>query len=362
MLKRRRPALRPLCDYLDERCLPSGYTPVQITSAYGLGAISFNSPSGTKVAGDGAGQTIALIEMYHDPNMQADLNAFDSAYGLPSTTLTVINQAGNQTDAGWAEEESLDVEWAHAIALGAKILVVEAAPGSTEGQVLSSLMSAVQTANKTPGVTIVSMSWGLSEFDNEASYDSNFTTPGITYIASSGDNGDVEWPAVSPNVLAVGGTSLYLSGSGVYQGESGWNEAGGGLSVFEPEPNYQESVQSTGYRSSPDVAWIADPNTGVSAYVSSPDSQSGQGKWEVFGGTSVGAPSWAGLVAIANQGRAVAGETSLSGGSQTIPLLYSLPSSNFNKVSETTPPSGQGITNGAINTANYNTQTGLRNA
>ena len=206
----------------------------------------------------------------------------------------MIDQAGSQTNTGWAQEESLDVEWAHAIAPGANIVVVEAAPGNTETQELTNLMTAVQTANKTAGVTVVSMSWGFNEFSNEASYDSNFTTPGITYIASSGDSGNVEWPAASPNVVAVGGTSLNLSSSGSYQSESGWIDTGGGLSLYEAEPGYQDSVQSTGYRSTPDVSFDADPNTGVAVYVISPNSTSGQGQWDVFGGTSVGAPSWAG--------------------------------------------------------------------
>ena len=276
---------------------PRDITPAQITSAYGLNGISFTSSSGTKVAGDGSGQTIALVEMYSDPNIQAALNVFDAQYNLPNTTLNVINQAGSQTNSGWAQEESLDVEWAHAMAPGAKIDVIEAAPGNTDSQVLANLMTAVQTANHTAGVTVVSMSWGMSEFSNEASYDSNFTTPGITYIASSGDSGAVEWPAASPNVLAVGGTSLQLSSSGVIQSQSGWIDAGGGLSQFESEPSYQDSVQSTGFRSTPDVSFVADPNTGVSVYVISPNSMSDQGQWEEIGGTSVGAPSWAGIIA-----------------------------------------------------------------
>ena len=90
----------------------------------------FTSSSGT-VKGDGTGETIALIEMYHDPNLASDLHTFDQTYNLPDPTLNVINQAGSQTDTGWAQEESLDVEWAHAIAPGANILVVEAAPGYT---------------------------------------------------------------------------------------------------------------------------------------------------------------------------------------------------------------------------------------
>ena len=82
--------------------------------------------------GNGSGETIALIEMYHDPNLQSDLKTFDAQYGLPNPSLTVVDQAGTQTNSGWALEESMDVEWAHAIAPGANILVVEAAPSNSE--------------------------------------------------------------------------------------------------------------------------------------------------------------------------------------------------------------------------------------
>ncbi len=183
---------------------------------------------------------------------------------------------------------------------------------ASRSQVLANLIAAVETANSTGGATVVSMSWGLSEFSNEASSDSDFTTPDITYIAASGDSGVVEWPSVAPNVLAVGVTSLYLSSSGAYQSESVWIDSGGGLSRYEPEPSYQASVQSTGNRSTPDVSFDGDPNTGVSVYVISPNSTSSQGQWELFGGTSVGAPSWAGIIAIIDQGRALAGQGSLS--------------------------------------------------
>jgi subtilase family serine protease len=141
---------------------------------------------------------------------------------------------------------------------------------------------------------------------------SNFTTAGITYIASSGDDGALKWPSASPNVLAVGGTTLNVIGSGAYASETGWIDAGGGISQYEPEPTYQDSVQSTGYRTTPDVSFDADPNTGVSVYVISPNSSFARGRWEVFGGTSVGAPSWAGIIAIIDQGRALAGQGSLS--------------------------------------------------
>ncbi len=256
------------------------------------GAITFTSPSGATVKGNGNGETIALIEMYHDPSLQSDVATFDKAYGLPAPTLKVINQAGSQTNSGWAQEESLDVESAHAIAPGANILVVEAAPANSATQELQNLLSAVNTARYTPGVVAISLSFGFDEMSNESSYDTYFTTPpghaGITFIAASGDDGVVEYPASSPNVLAVGGTTLNLSSTGGYGSETAWSLSGGGYSQSEPEPSYQQSVQTTGSRSTPDVAFDADPETGIEVYSTDPGSSAGS--WQVVGGTSVGAP------------------------------------------------------------------------
>jgi hypothetical protein len=396
MPKRRR-GLRPFVDQLDDRCLLSGsagLTPAQITSAYGLNAITFTTKSGTVVNGDGAGETIALIEMYHDPNLTSDLQTFDTKYGLPTPTLNVINQAGTQTDSGWGQEESLDVEWAHAIAPGASILVVEAAPGFTNSQALQNLMSAVQTASTSstasglgiPPVAVVSMSWGFNEFPGETQYDSYFTTPGITYIAASGDTPGAEYPASSPDVLAVGGTSLTLSSSGGYGSETAWYDSGGGYSPYEAEPAYQQSIQTTGQRSTPDVAFDGDPNTGVQVYFTpAPGSGFGrwnsgtpQGSWATVGGTSLGTPAWAGIIAIVDQGRNVTGSGgNLTGATQTLPSLYALPSSDFHAVAASpasTPWSGNwgfgfpwgGFggwgttpTTGSSPGATANTQTGL---
>jgi subtilase family serine protease len=357
--RRRGPRFSPLLDELDDRCLlsgyspyePSGYTPAQITAAYGLNAITFTSSSGAKVTGNGAGETIALIEMDDDPNIQSDLATFDAKYNLPamnagpnSPTLTVVNQAGNQTDSGWALEESMDVEWAHSIAPGANILVVEAAPSYSQTQELQNLLSAVDTARNTAGVVAVSMSWGFNEMQNESSFDSHFTTPagheGITFIAASGDSGVVEYPSASPNVLSVGGTTLNLTGSGTYSSETAWISGGGGYSFFEQEPTYQGSVQTSGMRSTPDVAFDADPNTGVEVYSTAPGARSGS--WQVVGGTSLGSPAWAGIIAIVDQGRALAGKGSLDGPTQTLPALYAASSSDFNSVaaSSSSPYSG----------------------
>ncbi len=155
---RRRRGLRPICFQLDDRCLLSGVwpevanglTPSQLSAAYGLNAITFNSSGGTTVAGNGAGETIALIEMDNDPNIASDLHTFDVRYGLPDPSLSIINQAGSQTDADWAQEASLDVEWAHAIAPGANILLVQAAVSNGQSQDLQNLLSAVNAARRHP--------------------------------------------------------------------------------------------------------------------------------------------------------------------------------------------------------------------
>jgi subtilase family serine protease len=269
--------------------------------------------------------------------------------------LNVVDQAGTQTDSGWALEESMDVEWAHAIAPGASILVVEAAPSYSQTQELQNLLNAVNTARNTTGVVAVSMSWGFNEMSNESSFDSYFTTPagheGVTFIAASGDNGFVEYPSASPNVLAVGGTSLMLTSGGAYSSETAWNSSGGGYSSFELEPSYQGSVQTSGSRSTPDVSFDADPNTGVEVYSTAPGAWSGS--WQVVGGTSLGSPSWAGIIAIVDQGRALAGLGSLDGATQTLPALYAASASSsaandFNAVAAA-PSYGGGTPFGGFN-------------
>ncbi len=173
---------------------------------------------------------------------------------------------------------------------------------------LGDLLTAVNYARQQAGVSVVSMSWGGSEFNGETAYDSYFTTPAghapVTFVASSGDSGgDGEWPAVSPNVLSVGGTALSMNSSSVRTSETAWSGSSGGVSAYESEPAYQTGVQSTGRRTTPDVAYDANPNTGVAIYDSV--SYAGQSGWFTVGGTSAGSPQWAALMAIANQGRAL---------------------------------------------------------
>jgi subtilase family serine protease len=189
------------------------------------------------------------------------------------------------------------------------------------------------------------MSWGAAEFSGESGYNSYFTTPtghaNVSFIASAGDTGAItEWPAVSSNVVAVGGTQLTIADSaGTYGNETAWSGSGGGVSQYEAKPPFQSGVtQSNTNRASPDVAWDASPSTGVSVYFSG--QSTGSGAWYTFGGTSVGAPSWAGVIAIADQGRALAGQSPLDGPSQLLPALYSLPSSDFHDITTGTAASG----------------------
>ena len=185
----------------------------------------------------------------------------------------------------------------------------------------------------------------------------------MTFVASTGDYGaaDPEYPAFSPNVVAVGGTSLTLNADGSYNSETGWgyNSAamgtfigsGGGISLYEPEPAYQQSVQSTGGRTTPDVSLVADPATG--AWIADPYNLNPSNPFEIVGGTSLSAPAWAGLLALVNQGRAAAGESTLDSSSptQTQQALYILPQSDYNVIA-----SGN---NGYTAESGYNLVTGL---
>ena len=297
----------------------SAFTPSQIRTAYGFNNISFGA-----VQGNGAGETIAIVDAYSDPNIQADLNAFDAQFGLPSVTVTQVNENGGTslpaTDStgGWELEESLDVEWAHAIAPGAQITLV-AASSSNDNDLLAGVTYAASHAN------VVSMSWGGGEFSGETSYDSDFAHAGVVFTASSGDAGaPISWPAASPNVVSVGGTALSLGSGSVYAGESGWTGSGGGPSAYENRPAYQSGVVTqTTKRANPDVAYDASPNTGFAVY----DSVAYQGTsygWIQLGGTSAGAPQWAALVAIADQGRALSSQPALNSTSsqEALTTLY----------------------------------------
>ncbi len=262
---------------------PDPLSPSQIIGAYNL-----NSATG------GAGTTIAIVDAYDDPTIANDLATFSSYFGLPAATFVKHKMATTiSVNSGWALEISLDVEWAHALAPQATILLVEAKSNS-----LTDLLAAVSYATSYMGVKAVSMSWGGSEFSTEISYDSYFATPGIVFFASSGDNGaGVIWPSSSPNVVGVGGTTLNLDSSGAVTSETAWSGSGGGVSAYGAKPTYQTNYGvTTARRAVPDVSYDADPNTGVLVYDSTP--YQGSSGWWVVGGTSAGAPQWAAIQAL----------------------------------------------------------------
>lgn len=291
-------------------------TPSQMQSIYG-----FNL-----VPNQGAGQTIALIDWFDAPNIESDLGVFDTQYSLPSCTtangcfVKLFSGSKPRTNGDSALEISLDVEWAHAIAPAAKIMLVEAPNSNT-----SSLLTAIDTAVAN-GATVVSMSFGGGESSAETtSWDQHFQVTGVTFTASAGDSGhSAQWPAVSPYVIGVGGTTLSHNG-GTWTSETAWScnttvscsskgGTGGGTSKYEAEPSYQLPFQNQNARGIPDLAYDADPNTGVAIYDSTPYAPAGfKGGWIQIGGTSAGAPQIAAMIAIANSQRVAGGKSNLSG-------------------------------------------------
>jgi subtilase family serine protease len=281
-------------------------TPATIRGAYEL-------PS------SGGAGAIAIVDAYNYPTALGDFNTFAKTYGLPQETSTNATASANKTFqvvyatgrapqsggsyiSSWNMEEALDIEWAHAIAPGAKIYLVEAASSS-----MSDLLYAVQVASNLSGVREVSMSWGGSETSSETTYDRYFTHTSVTYFASGGDASDeLEYPSASPNVISVGGTTLNRDNDGNLTSETGWSDAGCGISHYETRPAFQLVIAGDvgNHRGANDVAFDANPNTGVLVYDSTP--LYGEKGWWTVGGTSVGSPSWAGVVNLAGAEHGVA--------------------------------------------------------
>jgi subtilase family serine protease len=275
---------------------PTGLSPATIKSAY-------NFPTSSTA---GTGKTIAIVDAFDDPNAEADLAVFSSQYGLPACTTAngcfqKVDQTGGTSyprkDAGWALEISLDVQWAHAIAPGAKILLVEATTNS-----FANLLAAEDYAKA--HAQYVSNSWGASEFGGENGYDGHFSQSGVSFFVSAGDAGlPAEYPSASPNVISVGGTTLHFDGSGNFTSETGWSGGGGGCSAYENATSAQSGfsgyaqVNCGGARATPDVSLDADPASGVSVYDSV--RYQGQAGWFKVGGTSASSPMWAGRSAVA---------------------------------------------------------------
>ena len=274
---------------------PVGLTPAQMKAAYGF------STSSTA----GSGKTIAIVDAYDLPTAENDLNVFSTQFGLPACTTASgcfkkVSQTGTTSypsyNAGWGLEIALDIEWAHAIAPGAHILLVEA-KSATDANLFAAEDYAGAHAN------YVSNSWGGSESSSEKSYDSHFLQTGVSYFVSAGDAGlPAEYPSTSPNVISVGGTLLTFNSSGKLVSETGWSSGGGGCSKYETATAAQSAfgtyaqVKCAGKRATPDVSLDADPNSGAAVYDSS--RYSGQTGWYQVGGTSLSSPMWAGRAAV----------------------------------------------------------------
>ena len=266
----------PMAHKVGANATPAGYGPADIRSAYNLGSAS------------GGGRTVAIVDAYNDPNAEADLATYRSQYGLAACTTAngcfrKVSQTGTtsypRSDAGWATEISLDLDMVSATCPDCKILLVE-----TRSASFSDLGTGVNYA-ASQHVSAISNSYGGSDSTESSAYNH----PGIAITASTGDNGyGVESPASYPHVVAVGGTSLTRA-SGTSRGwsESAWSGAGSGCSTLNANPGWQTGTQCSG-KADADVSAVADPNTGVAVYDSTP--YQGSSGWQVYGGTSASSP------------------------------------------------------------------------
>jgi subtilase family serine protease len=265
--------------------VPSGYGPSDLRSAYN---VTSNGSSTT---------TIAIVDAYGYANAEADLAVYRAQYGLPACTtangcFTKVNQNGKaknypKDDVGWSEESALDLDMASAMCPSCKIILVEATSPS-----FANLAAAVDTA-AAMGAHVITNSYGGGEAGSTG-YESHYNHPGVAITVSSGDDGfGVEFPASSPHVTAVGGTSLVRSSSARGWNETAWNGAGSGCSTVYAKPSWQHD-SGCSKRTVADVSAIADPNTGVAVYGPVTRKKTG---WMVFGGTSVAAPLVGGVYA-----------------------------------------------------------------
>ena len=298
------------------------YTPQEIKKAYGFSS-----------GADGSGQTIAVVAASGQPNIASDLSIFSRYFGLPEAEVTVeqIGQAPAAPDPDWALEISMDMEWAHALAPGAGLMLVVSASDR-----IGDLIQAVDRA-LVLGADVVSMSWGEDEFPGETALDRVFQNhPETVFVAASGDVGGVPvYPSVSPLVRSAGGSTLQLGASGERLSETAWPSGGCGPSLYFSIPGFQQrmsgiSTLTGGRRGTPDVVFCGDPSHGVAVYHSIP--YQGSTGWGIAGGSSLAAPCWSALAAAARQsGRAFSPDTlyRLAGGD-----AYRIPQPYFYDITE----------------------------
>ena len=287
---------------------PTGETPASLGCVYKI--VQPQVPgcpiSGTTVNPNGGSGVIAIIDAFDYPQASNDLTVFSQQFGLPVLpacsggtrpcfeTVYANGQPGG--DCGWSEEMSLDIEWAHAMAPNASIVLVEARTNSTNDLLKAEDVATAYIQAHGPKGEATN-SWQGSETSNETTFDSHFKGTGVVYFASSGDSGGVVgWPSVSAFVVSAGGTTVHRDSSGNFKSELAWTQGGGGPSAFVARPSWQNSISGIvgSKRGTPDFSYDADPATGVSVYNTNP--LCGTPKWQVFGGTSVSSPALAGII------------------------------------------------------------------
>jgi subtilase family serine protease len=397
--------MHPL-DILDPAITPgqAPLTPAEMRAGYAVNRVQFSDGNGGFIPGDGTGQTIAIVDALNDPTIVADIHTFDQVFGLPDPpSFTVLNQNGtpipNQTGtpttprnsphSSWSLEESLDVEWAHVMAPKANIVLFEANTASNANlatAVTSAAKASIYAGLGIPAASVISNSYGSNDTasartadlaQDTSTYKPISDTNKISLVFSSGDSGVAEFPSTSPYVLGVGGTDMALNVSpfGVsYKSESTYNDtavqtstgvsnfgsSGGGISAFETIPSYQTAYgisNGSNHREAPDVSMSGDLFSGV--YITdSYDFRAARGApATTLGtvlGTSLAAPMWGGLIAVVNQGRALAGEGPIGNIQEAV---YALPTSDFHDVTTGT----NGLTGGNLHSAGpgYDLVTGI---
>jgi kumamolisin len=269
-------------------------TPASLACVYNLVTVVTGcNPNTVTAHATGGAKMIAIVDAYDAPNAASDLAKFSTQFGLPAASFQKVYASGTKPayDPGWEFEESLDVQWSHAMAPGAEIVLVEAASNS-----FADLMTAEDLASKmvnAAGGGEVSNSWGGGEWPGETSYDSHFVKANVVFFASAGDSPGTIWPSTSPDVVSAGGTTVRRNPStGAFLSEYPWSYGGGGLSWYEPRPSYQSAISSLvgNFRGVPDLSFDSDPITGVWVY------DSNAYGWNIVGGTSVASPALAGIV------------------------------------------------------------------
>jgi subtilase family serine protease len=271
-----------------------GYAPAELRTAYGL---------------DGAGaqgRLVAIVDAFDDPNAEADLGFYRSTFGLPPCTTAngcfrrLDARGGShypRADVAWSRETSLDLDMLSASCPDCRIVLVEA-----DGAGIPDLGIAENTAAALTGVAAIGNSYGVAESQQETQWDGFFHHPGVAVVAASGDGGyGTGYPAASPHVTAVGGTTLRRDGSPRGWSEAPWSGASSGCSRFEPKPSWQHDP-GCARRTIADVSAVADPTTGVAMY----DSYQGPG-WVMAGGTSAATAFIAGVYALAGNTGAIVG-------------------------------------------------------